>query len=1212
MDLPRTQFRQLLIPNEIAIKFLRLFINILIFSTFLLPNFAQEEVTDEYFVKIVYFLANDRTTREDIDEKIENMILRVQSFYADQMENYGFGRKTFRIETDEIGDVVIHHVVGRKIADEYNEKPASCFGEFTNRIQTRNTILIVFLDHGSGTIGNACGVAYTGRRTLIPASGSCFSWRTLAHEIGHNFVLPHDFRDGRFIMSYGPGPQDRISECAAELLALNPYFNGGRLGIEQGSNVRVFSTIVYPPDNKHAFFELTDRDGLNQIFFLHGPTLMHSCQSISGNRAVVQIDTATIKDNNVIVRTLDVNGNARYPGKFPIDDIEPSIVLDISTDRIGSDNGLIGYWNFDEASGHYAFDASGGGSYARLSEGASLGLNTGKIGGALLLDDNKENATVVNGAELINGLTAFTISLWVKASKVNTDRGFIVPRTPNGKDGVFTIRYDADGLDGGGKNVIKAGITTTGGKQVYESASDVQTTEWQHLTLTWQAGSTLKLYIDGVLDQPTYNSNATEGEITGVDRLLIGRGSKDKNNSWKGLVDDVRLHNKVLSANEIANMPFVTNNAENIHGVALAGIANFSSETVDAGKGIEYIFTVTNTGNVNDTFKLTTSGNVPTILNEPLIPLTPGTSSIVSFTVPENSAIAGDYTVEITATSIADTTKSAKLTTTTNITPTYGVSIEGVESLTAELQHASEGVDYTLTVTNNGNTNDTILLTTNGDIEAILSKTSFSLLPGASENITLTVPGNAFTASGDYAVKVTATSQSDDTKSEYITTITYIFSPEELGLQRGLIGHWSFDVAEGDTVYDATGSNNAFIHDGAIIEPNGVIGGAIQFNGDSEGVLVENGSDLINGLETFTIALWVKSNEIYTDKGFIFPKTPNGNDEIFSIRYDAKGSDGAGTNVIKAGITTTKGKQTYESASDVQTTEWQHIVLTWRSGRGLALYINGVLDQPTFNSNATEGKLKNIKKFLIGRGAKDENGSWDGLIDDVRLYNRVLSPSEILDLVSSIETVVPDPIHGVNLVGRGDLTNQTQDASDGVTYYFFVLNTGDSTDTIKLATSGDAEATLSENSVSLTSGESLDMKVTIQGTALTDPGEYVVKVSATSEGDNTHTAEIITTTTVYPMTNVLPNFPNPCNPETWIPFQLAEPSDVKITIYSVQGEKVRTLALGHLTSGLYHNKERAAYWDGTNKVGELVASGIYFYRFEAKDFSTTQKILIRK
>ena len=116
------------------------------------------------------------------------------------------------------------------------------------------------------------------------------------------------------------------------------------------------------------------------------------------------------------------------------------------------------------------------------------------------------------------------------------------------------------------------------------------------------------------------------------------------------------------------------------------------------------------------------------------------------------------------------------------------------------------------------------------------------------------------------------------------------------------------------------------------------------------------------------------------------------------MRYDAKGSEGGGTNVIKAAITTTGGVQVYESASGVQTTEWQHIALTWRSGRELALYINGILDEPTSNSKGTHGKVVGADRLLIGRGAKDQKGAWVSLIDDVRLYARVLSGKEIANL----------------------------------------------------------------------------------------------------------------------------------------------------------------------------------------------------------------------
>ena len=95
-------------------------------------------------------------------------------------------------------------------------------------------------------------------------------------------------------------------------------------------------------------------------------------------------------------------------------------------------------------------------------------------------------------------------------------------------------------------------------------------------------------------------------------------------------------------------------------------------------------------------------------------------------------------------------------------------------------------------------------------------------------------------------------------------------------------------------------------------------------------------------------------------------------------------------------------------------------------------------------------------------------------------------------------------------------------------------------------------------------------------------------------------------------TALLMNYPNPFNPETWIPYQLAEAADVTLTIYAVDGTVVRTLTLGHQPVGIYQDKSRAAYWDGKNEVGESVASAVYFYTLTAGDFTATRKMLIRK
>ncbi len=95
-------------------------------------------------------------------------------------------------------------------------------------------------------------------------------------------------------------------------------------------------------------------------------------------------------------------------------------------------------------------------------------------------------------------------------------------------------------------------------------------------------------------------------------------------------------------------------------------------------------------------------------------------------------------------------------------------------------------------------------------------------------------------------------------------------------------------------------------------------------------------------------------------------------------------------------------------------------------------------------------------------------------------------------------------------------------------------------------------------------------------------------------------------------TKFLPNYPNPFNPETWIPYQLAKATDVSVNIYDVSGHLVRTIAVGFKPIGYYLTRERAAYWDGRNAAGEPVSSGVYFLHFIAGDFSATQRIVVLK
>lgn len=115
-----------------------------------------------------------------------------------------------------------------------------------------------------------------------------------------------------------------------------------------------------------------------------------------------------------------------------------------------------------------------------------------------------------------------------------------------------------------------------------------------------------------------------------------------------------------------------------------------------------------------------------------------------------------------------------------------------------------------------------------------------------------------------------------------------------------------------------------------------------------------------------------------------------------------------------------------------------------------------------------------------------------------------------------------------------------------------------------------------------------------------------VEITVSSDRETPHTP-------LAPMrTVVLANFPNPFNPETWIPFHLGEAGAVSISIHTTAGHLVRTLDLGHLVPGLYSNKEAAAYWDGRNEHGTKVASGVYFYTLQTQQSLYTGKMLLLK
>jgi hypothetical protein len=145
----------------------------------------------------------------------------------------------------------------------------------------------------------------------------------------------------------------------------------------------------------------------------------------------------------------------------------------------------------------------------------------------------------------------------------------------------------------------------------------------------------------------------------------------------------------------------------------------------------------------------------------------------------------------------------------------------------------------------------------------------------------------------------------------------------------------------------------------------------------------------------------------------------------------------------------------------------------------------------------------------------------------------------------------------------------------------------------------------------IAAGDSLT--VTVEDASDTYQSEtFEVVLGVKNIRDHLLTLEPIQLRVLPKETRLFANYPNPFNPETWIPYQLSQEADVTIRIYDISGRLVRSLDLGRRSAGHYIIQPKAAYWDGTNQLGEYVASGVYFYTLQANRFSATRKLLIVK
>ena len=1236
---------------------------LLIFLTLIfLSNAFAQGALPQPSVRLVYLLPNDRPARPDRIEALRQLIKDVPQFYADEMERHGYGRKTFRVETDRSGEPLVHRVTGRFAEEYYNrftgQKAWEEIREYFDFAELHH-IYFIAIDIESPWEGKHCGEAgntfspssggapqrrfydtitqreeILGGFAVIPASGHCINssaFKLVAHELGHAFGLGHDFREGTasdYFMAYGN--QTRLSKCAAEWLSVSPFFTINPISDNTPGEIRLISTPTYSTEGVRLRFEVTDTNGLHQAQLLLPAALgeeLSDCKQLEGETSTIEFirTELTIEPvDSVMLQIIDVNGSITW-ATFLVDIaslLPPPKVVSIPDPNlkraIRSELGL--------ASGDTLTDQA-------MKKLESLNVDNRKITNIAGLEYATQLRELFIGGNQIKHYARLaelpnltTLYLWTN----NISDLSVLPLLPKlelldlnwnhirdvnrlaGFTNLTTLMLkgnqirDVSPLTG----LVNLEVLHLQGNPIQDTSVLASLTELRDIDIDIHQKSVPATGTWLAVEQPSGLSAANFVIKPGTFAIFVHKNQPSVSqpadfNTYRlrsvpgtadfpNLADFFQNGGRIELVSHPSLNPLPPHTREPEFGDVVLSEIMWGLNGSNQGKQyIELYNTSAHTytfANGDLMFRFSKASEEPLsegIFTPPFNPnarlkvidkvsntdwKVPGQSGNISRDQP---LISMYRTIDYTTGSVPDGALANSWRASTGrvnlLSPSYGT--PGAKHLPpAPVVHVglSERPPMYWVNTDDG----TLHRLVGDEVENLTSS-----VQNATDLAIDRIGGKLYwTEKTSHRTGRIRRANLDGTNVKLVKNLTSV--PYSIAL----------DTANGKIyLTNAWGKIQRLNLDGSNFQPNhitdlesprhlvlDVTGGKVYWTETTEasGRIRRanlNGSSVQNIVTNLTepLTLAVIDGKLYwtnrtrENTGELQRASLNGfNREVLETLPLAPTSIAVDTERNSLYLTLSTGdihRKTLDGSGD------EPVVTGLVSPSNIVLGITATTPGPT---DAPEPPVTPVVD-----AATDVN------------KDKKINKTDLLLVVTAL--------------GENPPANANFDVNaDGTVNIADVLLVIEALDDPVAA----AAPTLGETVTSLDPAF-LTMQIDILRTESDGSMKYEHAIAFFQS----LLASIRPTET-----RLLANYPNPFNPETWIPYQLAKPAEVTLRIYAANGALVRTLTLGHQPVGVYHSRSRAAYWDGRNTLGEKVASDIYFYTLSADDFTATRKMLIMK